>query len=167
MKMRGALVGLLLVFVLLAPVAVRATTYNVTVTLATAGGSVLWTMTKTVETPDSTLTVNIPQKLYDLIVGYFGTDSFTTPFSVAVAHQMLVVSVMSEPSGLTVKFAPVPAGEVVVDGRVDIMDAATLALSYSRGPGDARYNGMADFNVDGRVDILDAAALAANYGMSY
>ena len=166
-KIGTTLVALAMVFVLMAPVAVRATSYLVTITLSTAGGGVLWTLTTTVETPDGTLTLNVPQRLYDLVVDQLGTDSVTTPFSTPVAHGFLVLSITSDPSGLTIKLVPVPAGEVVVDGRVNILDAATLAVFYGLGPDDSQYSAMSDFNLDGRVDILDAAALGANYDLSY
>ena len=156
-----------MVFVLMAPLAVRATSYVVTITLTTADGRVLWSLSRTVETPDSTLALNVPQKLYDLLVDRLGADRVSTPFSTPIAHGFLVLSITSDPSGLTIKLVPVPAGEVVVDGRVNIIDAATLAVSYGLGPNDSQYSAMSDFNLDGRVDILDAAALGANYGISY
>ena len=109
-KISATIVALAMAFVLIAPVAVRATSYVVTITLTTAGGTVLWTLTVNVETPDSTLTVNVPQKLYDLLVDRLGTDTITTPYSTPIAHGFLVLSITSDPSGLTIKLAPVPAG---------------------------------------------------------
>jgi hypothetical protein len=166
-KIGTTLIALAMVVVLMAPVTVRATSYVVTITLTTSDGRLLWTLSKTVETPDSTLTLNVPQKLYDLVVDILGTDSVTTPFSTPIARGFLVLSITSDPPGLTIKLVPVPAGEVVVDGRVNIIDAATLAVSYGLGPNDSQYSAMSDFNLDGRVDILDAAALGANYDISY
>ena len=162
------MVGLPLVLLLLAPLPVSASTHYVIIAdLRTSTGRLVWTLTATVDVPDSTLDLRIPQRLYDLVVSTLGTDTFTTPFSIPLANGALILSVNSVPPGLTVKLVPVPPGEVIVDGRVDILDAATLAYSYSRGPGDPGYSGMADFDLSGSVDILDAAVLAMNYGRSY
>lgn len=166
MKFSAAVLGLSLLSLLLAPAIVQATSYTVTLTLRAPGGRILWTLTTTVETRDSTLVLRVPQRLYDLIVSTFSTDTFTTPFSVSLRGG-LVLSVESLPPGLTIVFKAVPLGEVVLDGQVNILDVATLAFSFGRGPGVAGYNAYADFNIDGRVDILDAAALALNYGLSY
>lgn len=123
-------------------------------------------MTTRVETNDSTLVLKVQQKLYDLIVSVLGADTFTTPFSASLPGG-LTLFVSSVPSGLTIVYKAVPPGEVVLDGRVDIFDAAALAFSYGVGPGASSYNSYADVNIDGRVDILDAAVVATNYGQVF
>jgi hypothetical protein len=58
----------------------------------------------------------------------------------------------------------VPPGDVDMNGKVDIIDAALLAAAYGSTPGSPIWNPLADLNLDGKVDILDAAILAYWYG---
>lgn len=58
-------------------------------------------------------------------------------------------------------------GDLDMDGKVDIVDAATVALSYGTSYGQANYNPYADVTMHGKVDILDAATVAINYGQTY
>ena len=58
-------------------------------------------------------------------------------------------------------------GDIDMDGRIDIVDAATVASSYDTSYGQANYNPYADVTMHGTVDILDAAQLAINYDQTY
>jgi len=49
-------------------------------------------------------------------------------------------------------------------GVVDILDAATLAISYGSSLGSSSYNGLADLDANGMINILDAATLAIFFG---
>ncbi len=60
----------------------------------------------------------------------------------------------------------VPAGDVDMNGTVNIIDASTLALAFNTRPGDPAWNPAADLNADGAVDIIDAATMALWYGTS-
>ncbi len=50
------------------------------------------------------------------------------------------------------------------DCVVDILDAAILAAAYGSRSGDPKWNPGADLDKNGRVDIIDAAILASKYG---
>ncbi len=54
-------------------------------------------------------------------------------------------------------------GDYNLDGRVNILDAASLAFAYGSTPGTATWTPHADIDGNGVVNILDAAILAANY----
>jgi hypothetical protein len=55
-------------------------------------------------------------------------------------------------------------GDLNGDGKVDILDIATVAKAFGSFPGDSRWNPIADVNRDGKVDILDIAMVATNFG---
>ena len=50
------------------------------------------------------------------------------------------------------------------DGKVDILDIATVAKAYGTEPGHERWDPISDLNNDGKVDILDIATVAKDYG---
>ncbi len=58
----------------------------------------------------------------------------------------------------------VPAGDVNMDGRVDIIDAALAAFSFGATPGSTNWNPSADINGDGIINILDVAIVAFWFG---
>ena len=58
-------------------------------------------------------------------------------------------------------------GDVDMDGRVDISDLATVALSYHTTYGQPNYNPYADVTMHGAVNIQDLAMVAINYGQAY
>jgi hypothetical protein len=51
--------------------------------------------------------------------------------------------------------APLPAGDLNNDHRIDLTDLALLSLAYHSKPGDKNWNPLADLNNDGIIDILD------------
>ncbi len=58
----------------------------------------------------------------------------------------------------------VPLGDVNMDGRVDIIDAALAAYSFGATPGSPNWNPAADINGDGVINILDVAIVAFWFG---
>ena len=60
---------------------------------------------------------------------------------------------------ITIKEKPVLFGDVNLDGKVNIRDAAYMATMLSKGSGD-KLPASADYNKDGAVNIRDAAAIA-------
>jgi hypothetical protein len=56
------------------------------------------------------------------------------------------------------------AGDVNVDGKVDLADLVLLAVAYGSKPGDPKWNPKADINGDGIVGLSDLVFLAKNYG---
>jgi len=55
-------------------------------------------------------------------------------------------------------------GDINGDMKVDILDAALIAMAFGTRPGDRLWNAAADMNNNGVIDILDVAILAAAYG---
>ncbi len=55
-------------------------------------------------------------------------------------------------------------GDVNGDLKVNILDAAAIALAYQSKPGMSNWNPRADFDGDNRIDILDVAIVAFYYG---
>jgi hypothetical protein len=56
------------------------------------------------------------------------------------------------------------AGDINMDGKVDLSDLVLLALAYGSKPGDSKWNPSADLNGDGAVNLSDLVLLARNYG---
>jgi len=72
------------------------------------------------------------------------------------------------------RYAPFPymkmkmfEGDVTYDGKVDIIDIATVAKAFDSDPSHRRWNPIADINCDGKVDIIDIALAAKNLGKEY
>jgi rhodanese-related sulfurtransferase len=55
-------------------------------------------------------------------------------------------------------------GDVDGNGKVNIIDIATMARAYCSHPGDPRWNPCLDLDDDGHIGILDIAKSARNYG---
>lgn len=54
--------------------------------------------------------------------------------------------------------------DINVDGIVDVMDLAYVAINYGKGPGDTIDPPRADVNGDGYVNIVDLSMVAIKYG---
>jgi hypothetical protein len=55
-------------------------------------------------------------------------------------------------------------GDVTGDGKVDIIDIATIAKAYGSYPGHPKWNPNADLDDNNKIDIMDIAKAAKNYG---
>lgn len=55
-------------------------------------------------------------------------------------------------------------GDVTGEGKVDILDIATIASAYGSYPGHPKWKPNADLDNNNRIDILDIAKAAKNYG---
>ena len=58
-------------------------------------------------------------------------------------------------------------GDVDMDGRIDIVDVATVAASFGTSYGKPNYNPYADLTMHGMVNIQDVAMVAYNFGQTY
>jgi parallel beta-helix repeat protein len=56
------------------------------------------------------------------------------------------------------------AGDMNVDGIVDMTDIGLIALAYGSGPGDPRWKPNADITGNGFIDMTDIGYAALNYG---
>lgn len=53
------------------------------------------------------------------------------------------------------------------DGKLDILDLASVASVFGASPFSPRWQPAADANGDGTIDITDLATVAVNFGHSY
>ncbi len=58
----------------------------------------------------------------------------------------------------------VAAGDLNLDGVVNIVDVTIVARAYMNKPGDPNWNAIADVDKNGIVNILDIAIVARNFG---
>jgi hypothetical protein len=56
------------------------------------------------------------------------------------------------------------AGDLNVDGKVDIRDIAIAAKAFGSLPGDPRWDPRSDINKDNRVDVIDMVSIALKFG---
>jgi uncharacterized repeat protein (TIGR01451 family)/fimbrial isopeptide formation D2 family protein len=56
-----------------------------------------------------------------------------------------------------------PIGDVNLDGKVDMIDIATIARHYGAKLGEPNYSVACDLNLDGKIDLRDLAAAARNF----
>jgi hypothetical protein len=56
-----------------------------------------------------------------------------------------------------------PIGDVNLDGKVDMIDIATIARHYGAKLGEPNYSVGCDLNLDGKIDLRDLAAAAINF----
>jgi len=55
-------------------------------------------------------------------------------------------------------------GDISGNGKVDLSDLVTLALSYGSMPGQPKWKPTADLSGNGKVDLADLVILATHYG---
>jgi hypothetical protein len=113
----------------------------------TAASALLMTVTfKVLSVVDSTITIDYPYTYWiDSTQTCYGDD----------AGEMI-----KENGGF---ISPWPE-DINMDGFVDAMDLASVAINYGKGPGDEIVPPEADVNGDGYVDILDLTMVAIKYG---
>jgi len=56
-----------------------------------------------------------------------------------------------------------PIGDVNLDGKVDMIDIATIARHYGAKLGEPNYSVGCDLNLDGKIDLRDLATAARNF----
>lgn len=57
-------------------------------------------------------------------------------------------------------------GDVNGDGKINIIDIASIAVAYRSNVGDSSYNLICDLNRDGTINILDVSLAAKSFGES-
>jgi hypothetical protein len=57
--------------------------------------------------------------------------------------------------------------DVNSDGKVNILDIATVARAFGSKPGDDRWNPIADMDINETINILDVAFVAKNMGKTF
>jgi len=69
-------------------------------------------------------------------------------------------------STITVQIPTAAPGDVNADGKINIQDMVSAAISFGSKRGDARFNSLADQNKDGRIDIIDFVLVAMYWNQS-
>ena len=64
-----------------------------------------------------------------------------------------------------VTFGVILAGDLNLDGKIDMKDIAIVAKPFGTRPGDPLWNAVADVNKDGKVDMKDISIVAKEFGM--
>jgi hypothetical protein len=59
------------------------------------------------------------------------------------------------------------AGDINIDGRVNMEDIGIVAKAFGCCPGDTRWNRTADENEDGTINMVDIALVARQFGKCY
>jgi hypothetical protein len=112
------------------------------------------------------------QTVANLTVGSTKTLTFTWDTMLVSAGTYLISAMATTVPGETNTENNVEAtviietilGDVTGDGKVDIIDIATIASAYYTHLGDPKWNGNADLDNSKLIDILDIAMAAKNYG---
>jgi hypothetical protein len=81
-------------------------------------------------------------------------------FSVGAAETMAFTDAVSREFSIR----NVIAGDVDVDGHVDVVDLLYLVDAFGSVPGDPNYDPDCDFNADESVDVVDLLYLVDNFG---
>ncbi|MDH5266328.1 MAG: PKD domain-containing protein [Candidatus Bathyarchaeota archaeon] len=110
--------------------------------------------------------MEIPTPLYDAMVAQFGTDVFTTPFSVIIC-ETLNFTATSEPAGLTITYKPEDDGDVIDDDIVDIFDLIAVGVTFGSTIGAPDYDLLADLDFDYDIDVFDLIIIGVSFGDTY
>lgn len=166
-KIALSILALTLLATVIFAVPVYAVTYTITMKLY-KDGEMIWTSTIAVEGPESPITIQVPQMLYDWIILEFGTNTFNTPFTweFTAGEHTFLLEITSDPD-LTIIFEPCLPGDTNNDGKINILDAGEVSSHWYPGPpvGPLGYDLNADVSFDGNIDIFDASQVNAYWGM--
>jgi len=133
-------------------------TFSVNSTSNTVSGTV------SVTAVNETSGVIIFQKSFNLTLT-FGPDQtakliLATPGSVS---KLGVTVILSQTGTTTATLSRDP--DVMDEGSVDIVDAATIALNFGTSTSSPDWHPASDLDGDGSVDIIDAAIMGLDYGI--
>jgi hypothetical protein len=112
------------------------------------------------------------QTIENLTVGSAASLTFTWNTIVVPAGTHLISAIATTVPGETNTENNIAAtviietilGDVTGDGKVDIIDIATIAKAYGSYPGHPKWNPNADLDDNNKIDIIDIAKAAKNYG---
>jgi len=112
------------------------------------------------------------QTIENLTVGSTKTLTFTWNTIVVPAGTHLISAIATTVPGETNTENNIAAtviietilGDVTGEGKVDIIDIATIAKAYGTYPGHPKWNPNADLDNNNKIDIIDIAKAAKNYG---
>lgn len=121
---------------------------------------------KTFGVYDSGVTSNISNvvNVAGATIGVLEPKETTTAVTTAAPTTQTTVSTTVTSSPIVA--VPIEQGDANLDGKVDIRDAAYIALLLSRGESSVLPN-VADYNYDGVKNIRDAAAIAKFLSIKY
>ncbi len=142
-----------------------------------AGLDVTLTGSVNINTTTQTITafiiLNVVNTTSDQIL-FSKTFNITIAYSTTTLPSFLLVAPMgSQTFGLgclvdtrsgSESFIASKIPDLANQGRVNIVDVATIAISFGSTPGSPNWNSNADLNDDGSVNIFDVAIAAVEYG---
>jgi len=139
--------------------------YKVTLTVkSTVTGQTLFE--RTFKGWEEDAEMEIPTPLYNAMVAQFGTDTFSTPFSVIIC-ETLNFTATSEPAGLTITYKPEDDGDVIDDDIVDIFDLIAVGVTFGSTIGAPDYDLLADLDFDYDIDVFDLIIIGVSFGDTY
>lgn len=77
-----------------------------------------------------------------------------------------LLSTLTEDIAIT-EITTIAAGDLNLDGKVDIRDITVVAMAFGAKQGDERWDPRADLNGDKRVDIGDITIVASEFGKTW
>jgi parallel beta-helix repeat protein len=101
---------------------------------------------------------------------YVGVDEYKGPYQNVTGSDGIGDTSLVLDSGANVDRYPLmklhapSAGDLNLDGKVDVKDVALVAAAYGSHPSNARWNPIADINRDDRIDVRDMALVCRDYG---
>jgi hypothetical protein len=105
-----------------------------------------------------------PQGTYEAnLIIHFSAGTYSEGhlplYKISVAGQFMGISI-AQSKQIQISIA----GDINMDGKVNLEDLVLLANAYGSKPGDPNWNPAADINGQGKVDLADLVLLAENYG---
>jgi probable HAF family extracellular repeat protein len=102
--------------------------------------------------------------LSELIPSGLGWEKPMLAFDINERGQIVGSGLRYGMLGTAFLMTPIPAGDVDLDGDVDLADLATLLAAYDTCAGDPGYDSAADLDESGCIDLADLGVLLADYG---
>jgi hypothetical protein len=111
--------------------------------------------------PGASIVVNFTSLFHPLNVGYYRlTGTVDSRNDVAESNETNNAQALDN-----VKVTVI--GDINGDGKVNVLDAVTIAQAWDATPSDPQWDIRADINHDGHVDMLDASRIGIHWGETW
>jgi hypothetical protein len=105
-----------------------------------------------------------PQGTYEAnLIVHFSAGTYSEDhlplYKISVAGEFMGISI-AQSKQIQISIA----GDINMDGKVNLEDLVLLTNAYGSKPGDPNWNPAADMNGEGKVDLADLVLLVENYG---
>jgi len=111
--------------------------------------------------PGEEVTLTFPWNTTGLDRGNYTISAYASPITGetdiednSFTDGLVVISILGDITG----------SEGLPDGKVDILDVATVAMCFGYNQGDPRYEPNCDIDGNGKIDITDVAVVAVHFG---